>query len=41
MKSPDDVFEKIVVKTSYIWGPFYAIFYILRLLLKEMFGGRE
>jgi len=33
----DDLFESILVFLSPIWGPFYAIFYILRLLWREIF----
>lgn len=34
---PDDIFETWVTRLVPIWGPFYAIFYILRLLWREMF----
>jgi hypothetical protein len=35
--NPDDIFEKIVMGLSPIWGPFYAVFYILRLMWVELF----
>lgn len=35
--NPDDIFEKWVIRLSIIWGPFYAIFYILRLFWVELF----
>jgi hypothetical protein len=34
----DDVFEKIVIFLSPIWGPFYALFYIMRLLWQQLFS---
>jgi hypothetical protein len=39
--NPDKVFEVIIVKLVPIWGPFYALFYILRLIWKELFSGKE
>lgn len=35
---PDDIFEKAVTFLVPIWGPFYAIFYILRLFWREVFN---
>lgn len=35
--NPDDLFEKWVIRLAFIWGPFYALFYIVRLLLRELF----
>lgn len=37
----DDLFAGIVEKLSPIWGPFYAVFYILRLLWRELFRRSE
>lgn len=34
---PDDLFERLVIKLVFVWGPFYAIFYLTRMLLKEFF----
>lgn len=33
--NPDDLFETWVIRLSPLWGPFYAIFYIMRLLWRE------
>lgn len=33
---PDEIFEKLVKGLSPIWGPFYALFYIIRLLWREL-----
>ncbi len=38
--NPDDILEKWVMRLAPIWGPFYAVFYILRLLWKEFFNRR-
>lgn len=38
---PDDLFELIVKKTLPVWGPFYAVFYILRLMWYEIFHRRS
>lgn len=35
--NPDDVFEKIVLGLIPFWGPFYAVFYILRMFYYELF----
>lgn len=34
---PDDQFEKIAVRLLPLWGPFYALFYIVRLVWREIF----
>lgn len=34
---PDKVFDRVVTSLVPLWGPFYAIFYILRLLWHEIF----
>lgn len=34
---PDKIFEAWVVRLSPVWGPFYAVFYILRLFWRELF----
>lgn len=33
---PDDIFTKAVERLVPIWGPFYALFYILRLFWREL-----
>jgi hypothetical protein len=38
---PDDLFEKLVTKLVFVWGPFYAIYYLTRMLLKEFLGREE
>jgi hypothetical protein len=38
---PDDLFERIVMRLVLLWGPFYAVFYIIRLLWKEVFSGKD
>lgn len=35
--NPDDIFEKWTDRLSIVWGPFYAVFYILRLFWAELF----
>lgn len=37
----DDFFERIVTLTALLWGPFYAIFYIARMLWREIAERRE
>lgn len=37
----DDLFERIVIALSPLWGPFYAVFYIVRLLWRELFRRSE
>lgn len=39
--NPDDLFETFVYMLLPLWGPFYAVFYLLRLMWREMFGPRE
>jgi hypothetical protein len=38
---PDDIFAKLVLYTLPLWGPFYALYYILRLMWYEFFQSRE
>lgn len=38
---PDDLFEKIVNAFIPLWGPFYAVFYILRMFWYEIFRRDE
>lgn len=35
---PDALFEKVVYALLPVWGPFYAIFYLLRMMWHELFG---
>lgn len=37
----DDFFERLVIMTALLWGPFYAIFYIIRMIWREFFERRE
>jgi len=39
--NPDDMVEKLAMRTAFIWGPFYALYYNLRLLWRELFGRGE
>lgn len=39
--NPDDLFEYIILALIPIWGPFYAIFYILRMFWYEIFHNDE
>lgn len=39
--NPDTVFEKIVLGLVPLWGPFYAVFYILRMFWQEIFRRDE
>jgi len=39
--NPDSILEKVIIGTVPIWGPFYAIFYIIRLMLHELFSRKE
>lgn len=39
--NPDDVLEKWVMRLAFMWGPFYALFYILRLIWKELIERKE
>lgn len=41
MPDPDDIFEGWVEWLAPLWGPFYAVFYILRLLIRELFANRK
>lgn len=34
---PDKIFEQWARRTIPIWGPFYAMYYIIRYLFREMF----
>lgn len=34
---PDGPFEEWMIRLSPLWGPFYALFYIVRLLWDELF----
>ncbi len=33
---PDDVFKRWVSRSLPLWGPFYALYYIVRYLMKEL-----
>lgn len=35
MADPDDIFESFFKLTLPLWGPFYALYYILRLLWRR------
>jgi len=37
----DELFEKIVNILIPIWGPIYAVYYILRIMWKEIFNPEE
>lgn len=39
--NPDDIVEKWVMRLVPIWGPFYALYYLLRLLWEEVFRGGD
>ncbi len=39
--NPDDIIEKWVMRLVPIWGPFYALYYLLRLVWKEIFRGSD
>lgn len=34
---PDEIIAKWVIRMVPLWGPFYALFYIVRLLWREIF----
>lgn len=34
--NPDDPFEEFAEKTVQIWGPFYAMFYIVRYVYRQL-----
>lgn len=38
---PDDLFDNIVTMLIPLWGPFYAVFYILRMFWYEIFHHDE
>jgi len=38
MPDPDEIFANWVERLSPLWGPFYAIYYITRLLWRELTG---
>lgn len=40
MADPDEIFESIFMLTLPIWGPFYALYYIIRLLWKRSFESK-
>ena len=33
---PDDTVEKLIYMTVPLWGPFYAVLYLARLVFKEL-----
>lgn len=41
MADPDKIFEKWATRTVPLWGPFYAMLYIVRYLFREMFKKDE
>lgn len=41
MAGSDDLYEKVVTSLSPIWGPFYALYYIIRLLLHDLFRRKD
>ena len=41
MANPDKIFETWVYRLVPIWGPFYAVFYIIRLMWVEFFGHKD
>lgn len=38
---PDDFVENIAMKLVFLWGPFYAVFYFVRLIWRELFNREE
>lgn len=36
MADPDEMFENIAKKLLPFWGPFYAMYYIIRYLFHEL-----
>lgn len=40
-QNPDDDLEKIVFALLPLWGPFYAVFYLLRMMWMEIFKRNE
>jgi hypothetical protein len=41
MPDPDKIIETWIDKMSPVWGPFYALFYIVRLLWREIFTKKQ
>lgn len=41
MPDPDGIIEKWIIVFSPLWGPFYALLYIVRLLWREIFGKKQ
>lgn len=39
--NPDDVIEKWVIRLLPVWGPFYALYYLLRLFWREVIRRQE
>ncbi len=37
----DKVFESWIIRLLPLWGPFYAVFYITRLLWREWRGRKQ
>ncbi len=40
MSDPDKIFETWASRFLPLWGPFYAMYYIIRYLLREL-GGKK
>ena len=41
MPDADKIFERWVNRLVPVWGPIYAIFYITRLVFREMFRKKD
>lgn len=41
MANVDDFFEKTVEVLIPFWGPFYAVYYIIRVLIREIRGEKQ
>jgi hypothetical protein len=41
MADPDKVFENFAEKLVPIWGPIYAMYYIIRYLIHELRKGKD
>jgi hypothetical protein len=39
--NPDDIIEKWVMLLVPLWGPFYALYYLIRLVWKEIIRGGD
>jgi|GEM_PF-2009635 len=39
--NPDDFIEKWIIRLLPFWGPFYALFYLMRLFWKEVIRRKE